>query len=126
MYLQVAQLIRQEIMSGRYAAGDMLPSEKAHMAAYGVSQATVRHALAVLREEGLVLTRKSAGSSVGAVPPKITITAGPDDQVTARLPTPGERRALSLAEGIPVLVVQRPGRPEELFDAGRTTVIIRH
>lgn len=31
VYLQVAQLIRQEIMSGQYRAGDMLPSEQAHM-----------------------------------------------------------------------------------------------
>jgi len=125
MYLQVAQLIRQEIMSGRYAAGDMLPSEKAQMAAYGVSQATVRSALAILREEGLVVTRKSAGSSVGAVPARITITAERDDEVSARMPTPAERRALGLAEGTPVISVRRPGRPEELFDAGRATVVIR-
>jgi GntR family transcriptional regulator len=124
VYLQVAQLIRQEIMSGRYRPGDMLPSEHAHMAAYGVSQSTVRAALAVLREEGLVVTRKSAGSSVGAVPPPVTVTAGPGDVVIARMPTPAERQALGLAEGVPVIAVQRPGRAEELFDAGRARIII--
>jgi DNA-binding GntR family transcriptional regulator len=123
-YLLVAQLMRQEIMSGRYRPGDMLPSEHALMSVYGVSQSTVRAALAVLREEGLVVTRKSAGSSVGAIPPPVTITAGPDDVITARMPTRAERDALGIAEGVPVIAVQRPGRAEELFDAGRARIII--
>lgn len=124
LYLQVAQLIRQDIMAGRHRTGDMLPSERALTAAYGVSQATVRQALAVLREEGLVVTRKSAGSSVGAVPPQIAVTAGPDDVVTARMPTPAERRALGIAEGVPVIAIARPGRGEEVFAANRTRIVI--
>ena len=44
LYLQVAQLVRQDVMAGKYRTGDMLPSERALTAAYGVSQATVRQA----------------------------------------------------------------------------------
>lgn len=125
MYLQVAALLRQDIMTGKYAQGVSLPAEQSLAGAYGVSQATVRSALAVLREEGLVITRKSAGSTVGPVPPRITVTAGPDDMVTARMPTRAEQRALGLAEGVPVISVRRPGRDEEIFDAGRAQVVFR-
>jgi len=53
-----------------------------------------------------------------------TVTAGPDDLVSARMPTPAERRALGIiALDIPVLSVKRPGRPEELFDARIVEII---
>ena len=48
----------------------------------------------------------------------ITIAAGPDDLVSARMPTLAERRALGiLAPDVPVLSLKRPGQAEELFDA---------
>ena len=48
----------------------------------------------------------------------ITIAAGPDDLVSARMPTLAERRALGiLAPDVPVLSLKRPGLAEELFDA---------
>lgn len=124
-YLQVAQLLRQEIMAGHYPPGTMLPGENALTARYEVSASTVRLAVSVLREEGLVETRRGSGSFVRSVPPKITVHAGPDDVITARLPTPDERRALGVPEGVWVISVQRPGRAEELFDAGRAEVIIQ-
>lgn len=124
LYLQLAQLLRQEIMSGRYKRGDMLPGEAALTDSYAVSPSSARSAMRVLREEGLVETRRGAGSYVRHIPPKITITAGPDDIVTARMPTAAERRALGIAEGVPVLSVTRPGRAEELFDAGRAVITV--
>lgn len=123
VYMQVAQLVRQQIMDMR--PGDMLPGENALIAAYGISQDTARSALRMLRDEGLIVTRRGAGTFVAAVPPRITIEAGTADTVTARMPTPAERRALGIAEGVPVLSVRRPGRAEELFDAGRAEVVIR-
>lgn len=123
-YLQLAQLLRQEIMAGGWAPGAMLPGENPLAGRYEVSTSTVRAAVRVLREEGLVETRRGAGTFVRSVPPKITVTAGPDDVVTARMPTPPERRALGIAEGVPVISVARPGRAEELFDAGRAEIVI--
>jgi DNA-binding GntR family transcriptional regulator len=124
LYLQLAQLLRQEIMSGRYKTGDMLPGEHALTDSYAVSPSSARSAVRVLREEGLVETRRGAGSYVRHIPPKIIVKAGPDDVVTARMPTAAERQALSLAEGVPVISLVRPGRAEELFDAGRAVITI--
>jgi len=123
-YFVVAQLLRQDIMAGRYAVSQALPAEESLAAAYGVSRDTVRSALGVLREEGLIMTRRGAGSVVRSVPPKITVTAAPGDTVTSRMPTPAERSALGIPEGVPVISVRRPGRAEELFDAGRAEIII--
>ena len=123
-YLQLAQLLRQDIMSGTWGAGDMLPGENAIASRYEVSPQTVRSAVAVLRGEDLVETRRGAGTFVRSLPARITVKAGPDDIVTARMPGPAERRALGLAEGVPVLSVRRPGRAEELFDASRAEIVI--
>lgn len=124
LYLQVAQLLRQEIMSGRWVTGDMLPGEAPMQAAWGCSQSVIRAAMSVLRQEGLVETRRGAGSFVRHIPPRLTVAAGPGDIVTCRMPTPAERAALGVAEGVPVLVVERPGRAEELFDASRAILHI--
>jgi len=46
----------------------------------------------------------------------ITIAAGPDDLVNARMPALAERRALGiLAPDVPVLSLKRPGQAEDLF-----------
>jgi DNA-binding GntR family transcriptional regulator len=123
-YLQLAQLLRQAITAGRIRPGVMLPSQNELSAGYGVSVETARRAVQVLREEGLVVTRRGAGSFAAVPPPRITVAAGADDVVTARMPTRAERGALGLAEGVPVISVRRPGRAEELFDANRAEVII--
>jgi len=52
------------------------------------------------------------------------VTAGPDDLVTARMPTPAERQALGiLTQDVPVLSIKRPGQAEQLFDARHVAII---
>jgi hypothetical protein len=52
------------------------------------------------------------------------IPAGPDDLVTARMPTPAERQALGiLMPDVPVLSIKRPGQAEQLFDARLVAII---
>jgi len=123
-YLALAQLLRQDIMAGRYRVNQGLPGEESLAVTYGVARDTGRSALGVLREEGLIVTRRGAGSTVRSVPPRITVTAGPGDKVSSRMPAPAERAALGIPEGVPVICVQRPGRPEEIFDASRAEIII--
>ena len=54
----------------------------------------------------------------------ITVSAGPGDVVSARMPIPAERRALGiLASDVPVLSVKRPGQAEELFNAGLAMIV---
>ncbi len=54
LFENVAQQLEQAIRSGRFQAGDELPSEKDLMAAFDVGRPAVRDALLVLQTEGLV------------------------------------------------------------------------
>lgn len=123
LYLQVAQLLRQGIYSGAVKPGSQLESQNDMAADYGVSVDTARRALEVLREEGLIVTRRGTGSFALIPPPRTQITVGPDDVVTARMPASTERAELGIAEGVPVIAVRRGGGREELFDANRTDII---
>jgi GntR family transcriptional regulator len=55
-YQRVADGVRRDIESGRFPAGEQLPSEISLADAYGTSRNVVRRALAVLRAEGLITT----------------------------------------------------------------------
>jgi DNA-binding GntR family transcriptional regulator len=123
LYLQLAQRLRNSIVTGRIRPGAMLPSQSELHKRYGVSVETTRMAVSRLREEGLAVTRRGAGSFALPPPSKITVKVGLDDVVTARMPTRAERESIGVAPGVPVISVRRPGRAEELFDANRAEVI---
>lgn len=65
-YQQVADQMRQWILSGELSVGDRLPTEGALAERFGTSRGTVREALRQLSSENLVTTRPGAhgGSSV--------------------------------------------------------------
>lgn len=123
LYLQVAQLLRQAIMSGAIPPGELLESQNVMADTYGVSVETARRAVEVLRQEGLLVTRRGVGSYAASPLPPIEVRASPGDVVTARMPTRGERDRLGIAEGVPVISLQRAGEPEQLYDANRAQVI---
>lgn len=54
----------QQIENGTYAPGDQLPTESELVEAYGVSRVTVRAALAMLVEEGVLVKRRGKGTFV--------------------------------------------------------------
>ena len=62
----IAAVLRSEIADGARRAGDRMPTEAALAARFGVNRHTVRRALAALAEEGLVRSRRGAGSFVAA------------------------------------------------------------
>lgn len=64
LYVQLATILRAEIESGRLASGQPLPSESYLQQQHGVSRVTVRKAVAVLRDEGLVYTIQARGTFV--------------------------------------------------------------
>jgi DNA-binding GntR family transcriptional regulator len=63
-YQQVAGIIRERIESGELAPGQRVPSVTTLMQAYGIARNTARHALDVLRDEGLIVVRPGWGSFV--------------------------------------------------------------
>lgn len=64
LYRQIYQTLRAEIASGRYPPGSQLPTEAEMMHRFGVSRATVRHALELLCREGLLVRIPAKGTFV--------------------------------------------------------------
>jgi GntR family transcriptional regulator len=58
LYRRVAADLREAISTGAYGEAGRLPAEGALAERYGVSRGTVRQALAVLRADGLVTSRR--------------------------------------------------------------------
>ena len=67
-YERLAGMLRDRIAAGTYARGDKLPSEMELMDESGLSRSTVRHALKVLVDEGLVRTERGRGAFVADTP----------------------------------------------------------
>ena len=67
-YQEIADELRRQIGAGELAPGRLLPSEAELRAAYATSRITVRKALEVLREEGLLDARQGVGWFVPADP----------------------------------------------------------
>ena len=85
-YLRIAADLRRRISSGEYGPGDQIPTIPALEATYGgVSPTTIRNALALLRNDGLIETRARAGTHVRTRPP---VHRMPADRYRA---TPGAR-----------------------------------
>lgn len=64
----VAEALRDDLAAGRFRPGDRLPSEADLAARFGVHRHTVREALKRLGREGLVASRRGAGTFVLAPP----------------------------------------------------------
>ncbi|MEV8308496.1 winged helix-turn-helix domain-containing protein [Streptomyces flavidovirens] len=63
-FRQIAADLTQDIERGELPPGSPVPSEKELVERYGVARNTVRSALAVLRDNGLVYTVPSRGTYV--------------------------------------------------------------
>src|SRR3954451_9517084 len=64
LYLQLADYLRQLIVQGAQADRDVLPGEREIAKRLGVSRVTVRKALQILDEEGVLDHRPGAGNFV--------------------------------------------------------------
>jgi DNA-binding GntR family transcriptional regulator len=63
-YLNIANALSDQIGAGVYRAGDQLPTEPQLRAQYGVSPMTVRRAINILLDRGLVTTTQGKGTFV--------------------------------------------------------------
>jgi GntR family transcriptional regulator len=113
VYKQLADLIRTQIQSGEFRPGQRLPAQKDYMQEHGLSRVTVDRAMAVLRNEGLIVTDRR-GSRVRVRPEtSATVVLLDRGKVSARMPTEPERRQHGINEGVPILVVTRDGQAQE-------------
>jgi GntR family transcriptional regulator len=121
-YMQVAAHLRDRIINGELPLGAAIPSEQQLAQQYGVSRETGRKAVAQLRLEGLVQTRKARGTYVIRIPERRVREVGPGASITARAPTAAEREHLTMPDGVWILVVQEGKGEPEIMDASRTEI----
>lgn len=69
----IAEDLRRQVSDGVYAPGRLLPSESELSGAYEASRVTVRRALELLREDGLVDSRQGFGWFVIGAPVRQTL-----------------------------------------------------
>ncbi|MET8008284.1 GntR family transcriptional regulator [Nonomuraea glycinis] len=114
VYPQIAARIREQIVAGEFAAGVVLPSEAELCRRFGVARNTVRRGLALLEDEGLVVTVPSKGRVVaadsGAAPYRY-------QQIAASLREQIERGTLAPGSALPSEAELR-----RRFSASRNTV----
>ena len=63
-YLSLYRRLKQDIQTGTYRVGDLLPSEHELCAAHGITRTTVRKALSELSHEGYIERLQGKGSQV--------------------------------------------------------------
>ena len=64
LYYQIYDYMYQDIVTGKYQIGDLIPAESEMMAYYKVSRATVRKAMDMLADEGLIEKKRGHGTYV--------------------------------------------------------------
>jgi GntR family transcriptional regulator len=119
-YRSIADELRRQVEQGAFAAGRLLPSESELSATYGASRVTVRRALELLRDEGLVDARQGFGWFVAVDPLRQSL--GRLATIEAQLRDSGirsERRVLDFA------VVDAPPRPRQVLRTRRLLEVRR-
>lgn len=124
-YVELAEILRAQIVSGDLPPGRRLPSEAMLAQTYGVATKTARAALMLLRNEGLATAVRGYGVVVREPVEPELVYAEPGDEVSARNPTPGERETYAVPEGVPLIVVVHPDGLQDLYPADRYKIAYR-
>lgn len=67
-YKTLANALRDDLLKGIYQSGDALPTEQSLARGYACSRQTVRQAIALLENEGLVVRRQGSGTYAAPAP----------------------------------------------------------
>src|ERR1700733_6209415 len=73
-YRDIAARLQKEIRLGTYPVGKLLPTETGLMTRFSASRQTVREALRIVTEQGLIVRRAGLGSVVIAAEPPVLFT----------------------------------------------------
>ena len=71
IFLQLADVIKSDIVSGKFKITEKLPSVRDFAFLYGVNPNTVQKALQILEDEGLIVTDRTNGKFVAGSTEKI-------------------------------------------------------
>jgi GntR family transcriptional regulator len=94
-YRTIADELRRSVEAGEFGAGRLLPSESELSAVHGVSRVTVRKALELLRDEGLIDSRQGFGWFVAADPLRQALgRLGTIEEQLSELGVASERRVV--------------------------------
>ncbi|EDX87312.1 phosphonates metabolism transcriptional regulator PhnF [Synechococcus sp. PCC 7335] len=66
LYVQIAQQLRNNIQAGVYKVGDRLPPESQLSQQFSVNRNTIRQAISLLKQEGLLRSQRGSGTFVAA------------------------------------------------------------
>jgi DNA-binding transcriptional regulator YhcF (GntR family) len=122
-YQQLADLLRDGVKRGVYEPGAMLPSERSLMRQYGVSRPAIRHALAVLRHEGLITVEHGVGAKVREPVQRRAIVLHSGDELIGRMPTESERTTHLVDLGVPLLEIRRQTGAVELLVGDQVVIV---
>ncbi len=64
LYYQIETILRRKILSGEFEPGSNIPSESKLIDEFQVSRITIRQALALLEQDGLIVRRRGKGTFV--------------------------------------------------------------
>jgi DNA-binding GntR family transcriptional regulator len=70
LYTQLADILREMITSGELQPRSLMPSESYLQQEQGIARGTVRTAIGILRDEGLVVTISGRGTYVRESAPR--------------------------------------------------------
>jgi DNA-binding GntR family transcriptional regulator len=117
-YHQVAANLRARIRDGRYRPGQRLPAETSLAAECDVGVDTVRAAIALLRNEGLVVTRHGYGTKVAEQHRREVIHVPRGTRIGGRMAGPEDRERWDIPEGavVAMLVVGDEAWPSDRFE----------
>ncbi len=96
VYAGIANDIESKIQSGEYKQGTLLPPERVLKEMYKVERTTIRRALEILTQNGLVVKKAGLGNLV-ASPDEIIVAK--DDVSTAVTAKPGKKGGLVICVG---------------------------
>ncbi len=68
LYIQLRDIIKNLINTGKLTPGEQVPSENELSSTFGISRMTVRQAIQELMREGFVIIRRGEGTFVNSVP----------------------------------------------------------
>jgi GntR family transcriptional regulator len=119
VYKQIADHLRTAIARGRLHEGDQLPSEARLMNHYSVARMTIRNAMRLLQDEGLVTAEHGKGVYVRSRPPVRRLAS---DRFAQRHRKEGKAAFISEAEHagatprVDMIEVSESRPPDEIAD----------